>query len=153
MLLAGDGLATSVSFIFSGGKKNLCPNCIYDENLSKSANKYKSGGPVPFNLGQLCPYCNGVGYYHASVAESGHLAILWNNKDWINPPTNIALTNDLIQTICDKTYLSPIANCTEMHIGYPSSGNQPQKFHLFSDPTPVGLGDNNYLFCFWKRVN
>lgn len=152
-ILASDGLTTSVNFIFNGSVKNLCPNCIYDANLSKSANKYKPGGPIPFNDGQLCPYCNGIGFFHENVAESGYLAVLWDSKNWINPPQNIAIPNNMIQTICDKTYLDKIMRCSEIQIAYPGTNNQSLKFKLSQDLTPVGLGDNNYLFCFWEKVN
>jgi hypothetical protein len=153
MLLANDGLTTEVTFTFGVSKKQLCPNCIFDPNLKKSANKYKSGGPTPFELGKLCPYCNGIGYYGETNTETGYLAIIWDYKKWINPPANISISDGMIQTICDKTYLSSIRQCKDITVLYPGSNNKKHKFQLFAEPNPGGLGDNNYLITLWKKVN
>lgn len=153
MLLASTGLATEITFIFGVSKKLLCPNCIFDPNLKKSANKYKTGGPVDFSLGQICPYCNGIGYYGETNSETGYLAIIWDYKKWINPPMNIGEPDGMIQTICDKTYLSSIKQCKEIVVVYPGINNKQHKFQLYGEPNPAGLGDNNYIFCMWKKVN
>lgn len=153
MLLASTGLATEVTFTFGISKKQLCPNCIFDPNLKKSANKYKIGGPVQFDLGKLCPYCNGIGYYGETNTETGYLAIIWDYKKWINPPMNLAEADGMIQTICDKTYLPSIRQCQNISVTYPSSSNKKHKFQLFGEPNPAGLGDNNYIISMWKKVN
>lgn len=152
-LLASTGLATEVIFTFGVTKKQLCPNCIFDPNLKKSANKYKSGGPVSFTLGKICPYCNGAGYYGETNTETGYLAIIWDYKKWINAPINIGEPDGMIQTICDKTYLSSIRQCKDITVKYPGSQNKQHKFQLYGEPNPAGLGDNNYIFCMWKKVN
>ena len=153
MLLASTGLATEVTFTFGVSKKLLCPNCIFDPNLKKSSNKYKTGGPVSFNLGKICPYCNGIGYYGETNTETGYLAIIWDYRKWINPPANIAISDGMIQAICDKTYLPSIRQCKDITVLYPSSNNKKHKFQLFGEPNPAGLGDNNYLITIWKKVN
>ena len=153
MLLASSGLATEVTFTFGVSKKQLCPNCIFDPNLKKSANKYKSGGPVSFDLGKICPYCNGVGYYGETNTETGYLAIIWDYKKWINPPTNIAISDGMIQTICDKAYLPSIRQCKDIMVLYPSTNNKKHKFQLYGEPSPAGLGDNNYIITMWTKVN
>ena len=66
-ILASTGLATRCDFNFGTTNLNVCPNCIYDVSLKKSSGKYKSGGPVPFVLGKICPYCNGVESYPYTV--------------------------------------------------------------------------------------
>lgn len=153
MLLANTGLATEVTFVFGITKKNICPNCIFDVNLKKSSNKYKSGGPTPFSLGQICPYCNGIGYYGETKNETGYLAVIWDYKKWINPPTNTAIPDGMIQTICNKTYLPSIRQCKELIVNYPGNNNKKHKFELYGEPNPNGLGDNNYVICMWKKVN
>jgi hypothetical protein len=145
LLLASTGLTTQCVLNFGITKKDICPNCIFDVNLKKSANKYKTGGPVPFTLGQLCPYCNGIGYYGETNTETIYLAIIWDYKKWINPPPfNTGVPDGMIQTICDKTYLPSIRQCKNMDVIYPSNNNKPHKFQLYGEPNPAGLGDNNY---------
>ena len=104
-LLSQDGLATECQLSYGVTKKNICPNCVFDSNLKKSANKYKTGGPIAFSLGRICPYCNGVGYYGEVIVENIFLAIIWDYKKWINNNIQIANPDGFIQTICDRTFL------------------------------------------------
>lgn len=153
MVLAPTGLATECVLSFGTTKKDPCPNCIYDVNLKKSANKYKTGGPVPFNAGQLCPYCNGVGFYGETTTDSVYLAVIWDYKKWINPPPNVAISDGMIQTISDISTLQKIRKCKDMSVVYPSPTNKNHKFQLYGEPSPAGLGDNRYIFCMWKKIN
>jgi hypothetical protein len=151
MLLASTGLTTLCEFNFGISKQNICPNCIYDVGLKKSSGKYKIGGPVPFTLGKICPYCNGVGFYGEQKSTIGYLAIIWDYKKWINPPPTINNPEGFIQTICDKTYLNDIRKCKDITIIYNETGSNPV-FRLYGEPNPAGLGDNNYLFCIWEKI-
>lgn len=154
MLLSNTGLTTECVLNFGVTKKQVCPNCVFDVNLKKSANKYKVGGPVPFVVGQLCPYCNGIGYYGETNTENIYLAIIWDYKKWINPPPfNTAIPDGMIQTICDKTHLSSIRRCKDLEVIYPSASNKYHKFQLYAEPNPAGLGDNNYIISLWKKIN
>jgi hypothetical protein len=151
MLLASTGLTTLCEFNFGISKQNICPNCIYDVGLKKSSGKYKTGGPIPFTLGKICPYCNGVGFYGEQKSTIGYLAIIWDYKKWINPPPTINNPEGFIQTICDKTYLNDIRKCKDITIIYNETGSNPV-FKLYGQPNPAGLGDNNYLFCIWEKI-
>lgn len=153
MVLASTGLASQVKFNFTGTKRTICPNCIYDPNLKQSANKYNGTGPIPFATNQICPYCGGAGFYGEEEVATGYLAVVWDYKKWINAPNNLATPEGMIQTISDITYLPNILKCTTMEVVYPSSNNEPHRFELYGEPSPAGLGDNNYIFCMWKKVN
>ncbi len=151
MLLASTGLTTRCQLNFGISKKSLCTNCIYDPNLKKSANKYKTGGPVEFTAGKICPVCNGVGSYGEILTEDIYLAILWNYKHWISPPTNISNPEGFIQTICSKTLLHKIRQCKDMTVVVDETLSNPV-FSLYEEPNFAGLGDNNYIFCMWKKT-
>lgn len=151
LLLASTGLTTQCIFNYGTSKNTICPNCVFDPNLKKSSNKYKAGGPIPFVIGKICPYCSGMGFYGEIKTKCGYLAILWDYKTWINPPTNISNPEGFIQTICDRTYLNDIRTCKDITVVYNSLGSNPI-FQLHAEPNPVGLGDNNYLICTWKKV-
>jgi hypothetical protein len=150
LLLSSTGLTTKCQLNFGVTKKDICPNCIYDPSLKKSSNKYKTGGPIPFTLGQLCPYCYGVGWNGEEKTETVYLAIIADNKKWINPPTNIAIIDNMIQVICARSYYDSLRQCKDMTIVL-GSGDNP-KYTLYADPTPAGLGDNNYIISMWKNV-
>ena len=151
MLLASTGLTTRCQLNFGISKKSLCSNCIYDPNLKKSANKYKIGGPVEFTAGKICPVCNGVGSYGEILTEDIYLAILWNYKHWISPPTNISNPEGFIQTICNKSLLHKIRQCKDMTVVIDENLSNPV-FSLYEEPNFAGLGDNNYIFCMWKKT-
>lgn len=151
LLLSPTGLTTKCSLFFGITNKELCPNCIYDSVLKKSANKYKNGGPIVFPLGQICPYCNGIGFYGEEKSEDIYMAIIADHKKWINPPTNLAIADNMIQSICSKELLGQIKKCKHMTVLYSNINDNP-KYTLYTDPTPAGLGDNNYIICMWKNI-
>ena len=43
-------------------KRERCGNCITNTIGGRSANFYRSGGPISFNRGSICPLCGGVGF-------------------------------------------------------------------------------------------
>lgn len=150
LLLAQDGLTTKCELNFGITNREICPNCIYDPGLKKSSNKYKSGGPIPFTLGQLCPYCYGAGWSGEETKETVYFAIISDNKKWINPPINIGVADNMVQVICSKSYYDKIRQCKDMTVII-GDGDNP-KYNLYGDPTPAGLGDNNYIISMWKNV-
>lgn len=151
LLLASNGLTTKCQLNFGVTNKQLCPNCIYDPILKKSSNKYKSGGPLEFTLGMLCPYCNGIGVYGRENTETIYMAIIADNRKWINPPINIAIADNMIQSICSAKYASIIKQSKSMTVLYSTTNDNPQ-YTLYGDPNSTGLGDNNYIFCMWKNI-
>ena len=100
ILLSSTGLTTKCQLNLGVSKREICPNCIYDPGLKKSSNRYKTGGPIPFSIGQMCPYCYGIGWSGEEKIEIVYLAIIADHKKWINPPTTIAIPDNMIQTIC-----------------------------------------------------
>lgn len=149
-LLAPTGLTTKCILNYGTTKNNICPNCIYDNNLKKSSGKYKPGGPRPFLIGRICPYCNGVGFYGETEGEEVFLAVIENPKDWIIKPINIEKSENMIQTICSKDLYSKLKRCRDLTVVY-STVNANPVFQLSQEPTSAGLGDNNYIITNWKR--
>lgn len=149
--LASSGLTTECTINY--GSKNLsqCPNCIYDVALKKSANIYKTGGPVAFDDHQICPYCRGSGLYGSSQTETIYLAVLWDYKSWIIKPINLENPTGYIQTICSKNYTKKILQAEDMTIKNLESVDS-ATFILDGEPTPAGLGDQNYIITQWKKI-
>jgi NAD-dependent SIR2 family protein deacetylase len=144
-LISSSGLGTQC--LLNHGAKNLseCPNCYYDASLKKSSNKYKNNGPIPFDVNQICPYCRGSGLHGSATTENIPMAVLWDYKSWIIKPINIENPTGFVQTISKKEYTTSIMNCQDMTIGDSS-------FILDGQPTPAGLGDQNYIICQWKKI-
>jgi len=147
MLLADDGLTTPCNFSFTSSQRNLCINCIYDPNTKRSSGRYKLGGPISFALGQICPYCSGLGFYgNSNTEENIYMAIIWDSESWINFPNDIQSRQNYIQSICSVNLLSKIDSVNFISI-------KTQKYQLDGNPQFLGLGDNNYLISTWKRIN
>jgi hypothetical protein len=148
-ILSCHGLTTKCEINYGITNSLLCPNCIYDAGLKKSSNKYKTNGPIPFPPGQLCPYCHGVGKSGKEDKEIIYMAVLADNKNWINKPMNVAIHDNMIQTICNRSHYFKLKKCKDLTIIYHPNGDNP-KYSLYNDPTPAGLGDNNYIIAIWK---
>lgn len=148
--LASSGLATECVLHYGPTGLTQCPNCLYDSALKKSSNIYKNGGPIQFSAGQICPYCRGSGLFGEQRTESVYFAVLWDYKSWLIKPINIENPKGYVQTICGKSYTTNILQSKEMTI--PSMSPDIPIFILDSEPTPAGLGDQNYIICTWKKT-
>jgi hypothetical protein len=149
-LLASSGLSSECLLNYGAQQLAECPNCIYDAALNKSSNIYKMGGPISFTTGQICPYCRGAGLHGENKSETIYLAILWDYKSWIIKPDNLENPQGYIQTICNQTYTSNILKTQDMTVV--SVQPNPPTFTLHAEPTPAGLGDQNYIICQWQKI-
>jgi hypothetical protein len=153
LLLAEDGLTTPCILNYGVSKKLICPNCIFDPNLKKSANRYKTGGPISFSDNNICPYCNGIGYYGETKNETINLAVIWEYNKFMNFPKGVDLPDGLIQTISSIELLPDIRKCQSMSVQYPSAQNKLHEFKLHGEPKPAGLGNNAYIITTWQKIN
>lgn len=147
-LLEQDGFTTECTLTYVETFKNLCPNCLFDVDLNKSANVYKTDGPMLFNEGRICPYCKGAGYYGYNEVDTIYMAILWDYKTWISPPNNIINPVGFIQTLCHRNLLSYIKRAKSLSVAYETD----TQFALYGEPEPTGLGDNEFLLSMWKKI-
>lgn len=146
LLLAQDGLSTECTLVYGISDKEICPNCLFDSLTNKSANKYKDGGPLPFDVGVLCPYCYGLGYAGKENSFSNiYLVVLWDSKTWINFNTDIKNTDDYVQTICSIDLKNKIEAANHILI-------KDKKFERQGSANYSGLGDNKYIITTWRQV-
>ena len=147
-----DAALTVPCTLIYGGKFSTCANCIYDPIGRKSANRYLSGGPIPFNNGQICPLCHGVGKLMTETTESMYLMPIWDYKQWINFDINLQSPEGLVQTFSKYVTLPKIKRAQEIII---DTGLQPSVRHRFKrdgEPNPAGLADSEFIVTMWKRM-
>lgn len=149
-LLSSNGLST-LCYLHLPSTITQCPNCLYDGALKKSANVYKTGGPIMFDVGQICPYCNGVGSKRDKQNIEVYMGVLWDYKSWVIKPINIENPSGYIQTICSKNYIQNILKAENMSVNLSGPIQNPM-FQLDGEPNPAGLGDNQYIVCQWKKI-
>lgn len=77
-----DGELGSTCTLTFPAKREACDNCLYDTHTNRSANIYRTGGPIPFNNHQICPRCQGVGKLSEPVTDSIRLRVYWEPSYW-----------------------------------------------------------------------
>lgn len=108
-------------------------------------------GTVPFGLNQICPVCLGTGSTDTVNKENIFLTIIFDYKNFINKFSNVNLVEGYIQTICSIDFYSKLKRCSEMIVDSSLTNLAQNVYIRDSEPTPVGLGDNKFIFTNWKR--
>lgn len=108
-------------------------------------------GSVPFANNQVCPVCLGSGSIESSSKDSIYLTIIFDYKNFINKHNYINIPEGSIQTICSIDYYSKLKKCSELIVDTSLVGLTQNVYTRDSEPTPVGLGDNKFIFTNWKR--
>lgn len=151
-LIVEGSLSVPCTIVYENSAKEECINCEIDPLSKRSSGIYKSGGPVPFTDGNICPYCGGIGFLQSSKEECVNLLVLFDYKTWINFKSDVKAPDGMIQTICGIDLLPKIKNANRLIVDNNLNGLTRNIFTRDSDPEPAGLGDNQYIFTFWKKI-
>ncbi len=134
-------------------KKTECPNCLLNTLSNTSSGVYKFGGPIAFDDGGICPYCNGDGYVESVHTDNVRMMIYWDANQYareLNIPIRFP-----DGTIASKGLMgdyTKIDMCDNMvlHNGIP---NSPVFTYIKAgQPTPFGIGKDSFFVCYWKRT-
>jgi hypothetical protein len=131
----------------------LVHNCIYDPIGQKSSNRYRSGGPAPFQIGN-CPMCNSVGKLQSEEHATIKMTIDWRPKNFEIFGPNIRLPSGGIVTRGYITDLPKVEKCDKMMIvnpGMQSYGHY--SFKLAGEVVePFQIIQNKFFAALWQRV-
>jgi len=133
-------------------KMTACINCIPNPVAHKSSNKYRTGGPVPFFAGSLCPVCGGEGYKQLVNTDSVIMQIYWEPKQFVNIVVKINMPNGTIRA---KGYLRDLPNirlAREIAINDTQLQYTGGKFRLWGEPITHGFRNNRYFLAYFERV-
>ena len=133
-----------------------CPNCILDPSTGRSANIYKSGGPISFQNHTICPWCAGNGRQSTNPTETIKLRVYMDNRHWV---PMLTLNPDAIEH--PDGYAQIIGYLVDM-----PKIQQSIKIILFADieltqriecktdgePLPHGFRKNRYFVQMLKRI-
>lgn len=145
------GTSVPCRLVYSGTKFTKCPNCNFNSITGKSANTYLSGGPQPFSKG-TCPFCNGDGRIAAENDDDIiNLAVLWDYRKWFQVGQVVANPDGMIQVICSIALISRLKKAREIIVDTNLEKYVRHKFIRDGEPTPIGLGDDQYIISMWKR--
>jgi hypothetical protein len=132
-----------------------CSNCLADVIGNKSSNRYKHGGPVPFQVGSICPACSGNGKRAKETTESSKFLTAYDPKKFFYPvPTlDVRQPYAVIQLEGFLTDLPKLRRAEYVIIHADIKGVAEGRYRLSSE----AFDDNNivqgrYFFCTMEKV-
>lgn len=136
------------------GKWAACVNCLIDATSGKSTNRWRTGGPVPFQIG-VCPQCKGTGRRAEEVSESVRFKVEWEPKNFEYPVEGLDLR--VPHSVCQiKGYLSDLPKvnrCDHIIIQTPIEGIIQARFKLYGEPiSPGNIIQGRYFVAALKQL-
>lgn len=131
-----------------------CVNCVSDPIGRKSANRWRTGGPVPFSNGTTCPLCKGAGGHNAPPATADvELKIEWDRGRFWVPVPQSAIKGSL--TTCQAkglaSELPKLTGADHLLVHLPVAPFSLHKFVLAGGPWfPHSIVQGRYAVTQWE---
>ncbi len=139
--------------------EQVCPNCIINPRTQESTNRYKTGGPIPFPNGQICPVCDGRGRIASTgLSDIIKMSIDWSPKAWLNTsiganaPDKVRLPGGLVTT---RGFLSDLPKILQADYVLLDIDSQylTNQFKLYGEPiVPGATVKYAYFMAIWQRA-
>jgi hypothetical protein len=133
-------------------KQVACTNCITDTIGRKSGNRYRTGGPIPFARGMVCPLCHGKGFKGTENTDEITMRIYWSKRDWVNTGIQLDIPNNVVQTITYLKHLPKINKAKEVLINKNIEGHKILRYIKTGESITHGLQHNRYIVTYWRRA-
>ena len=150
-LLEDDSLTIACTLEYGITKYEDCVNCLYDPIGQKSSNRSQHGAPVPFPFGTICPLCNGDGKKPVTSSENVNLAVIFEPKQFLEMSAPVNTADGYIQTLAKKAMTPKLQRAKEIIVATDVSGFFTHRYQRVSEPLPIGLGNNEFEICTWRR--
>ena len=150
-ILDDGALTIGCTLSYGVTKYDDCPNCVFDPIGRKSANRFQDGGPVPFPYGGLCPLCNGGGRKGVESTEDIKVAVIFDPRQFLEIKTPVNTPDSFIQTLAKKEMTPKFQRAKEIIVATEISGFFTHRYQRVNEPTPIGLGNNEFVICTWRR--
>ena len=151
-ILEDDALTVSCTLDYGVTRYESCVNCLYDPIGQKSSNRFQPVCPVPFPFGGLCPLCNGNGKRPLTSSENVNLAVIFEPRQFLEISTPVNTADGYIQTLARRVLTPKLQRAKEIVVSTDASGFFSHRYHRISEPTPIGLGNNEFVLCTWRRT-
>lgn len=148
-LLSSNGLSVPCSLVFESSNHTKCPNCDFNPISGRSNNTYNGTGPIYFPDNQICPVCGGAGSIANTTSENIDLVIILDYKKFINLGS-VGVPEGSMQSICGIDKITKIKTASYLIVDTNITKYAQNIFTRISEPQPIGLGDNRYIFTNWK---
>jgi hypothetical protein len=132
--------------------KTDCPNCLLNTMSNTSSGQYKAGGPVAFEDGQICPYCNGVGYIESQVANTVRMLIYWDASQWAKENgITIKFPDGLIVSKGKMASYKTVESADSMVVHNDIPTLPMFKYRRWGEMSPFGIGKDSFFVAYWQR--
>ena len=133
-------------------KKERCVNCFTNTIGGRSVNSYRSGGPISFNRGTVCPLCTGEGFKLIETTKSVEMRVYYNRKEFIDVGVEVDIPSNVIQTVGLMSDYADITKAKELLV--PVGAYNQGRYKRINEPYPQGFKQNptQYIVIFWERV-
>lgn len=109
-----------------------------------------SGNFIWFPEGHICPICNGEGAFPVTTIQAKNMVVVFDNKRFISFG-NVDVPQADMQTITPITMYKELSTVDYITVDPTVTPYTQNKFTRVSEPQPVGLGSNRYIFTNWER--
>ena len=80
------------------------------------------------------------------------LKVYWDNKQWVSVAEDLVIPDASIQTIAFFSDFEKIMSAKELIVHKGIKSHKEMRFKRVGEHIPVGLKQNRYFACYWKRV-
>lgn len=136
-----------------------CANCVSDAIGHKTSNRWRSGGPAPFDLGTLCPVCGGTNQLTTENSKTITMNCSFRIAEWasskgVGPrsPTNIRIPDGMAIT---RGFLTDMPAIMQAKYAILNCNIEPYLHYRYvldselNDPNKIV--QNRYFKCMWRR--
>lgn len=106
---------------------------------------------MPFRNGGICPLCGGNGKKAVVTTENINLGIIYDYRDFLGSSTPVNIPDGFIQTVSKKETIPKLLRAKELQPSIAIKNYVDSRFERASEPQPVGFGNDNFVFCNWKK--
>ena len=96
--------------------------------------------------------CNGNGKKPVTASENVNLAVIFEPRQFLEIEAPVNTADGYIQTLAKKDLTPKLQRAKEIIVATDVSGFFTHRYQRISEPLPIGLGNNEFILCTWRRL-
>ena len=85
-------------------------------------------------------------------SEDVNLAVIFEPKQFLEINTPVNSADGFIQTLAKKEMTPKLQRAKEIIVATDISGFFSHRYQRVGEPSPIGLGNNEFVLCMWRRT-
>ncbi len=132
-----------------------CANCVLDPVAGVSSNIWRTGGPMWFSDGQVCPICSGNGLVAHEAYDSVKFACEWNPRRFqygLSSDKQVRKPYSIVQTRGYMTDYWKVRNCSYMVFESAIAPMDKFRYKLLMSPGDyANFVQGRYFIAVWEQ--